>query len=73
MVRNYVGKTELQCWSEDAMRRAVEVIEGHRVEQLLCFDLISIQTRPCSVHGQQDIKNEALPKVDEEIKSVSAI
>jgi hypothetical protein len=49
------------------------LIEGHTVEQLLCFDLISIQTRPCSVHDQQDIKNEALPKVDEEIKSVSAM
>jgi hypothetical protein len=55
------------------MRRAVEVTEGHTVEKLLYFDLISIQTRPCSVHGEQDIKNEALPKVDIEIKSVCAM
>jgi hypothetical protein len=54
------------------MRRAVEVIDEHKIQQLLYFDLISIQTRPCSVHDEQDIKNEALPKVDEEIKSVSS-
>jgi hypothetical protein len=57
MIRNYARETELQYWSEDAMRRAVEVIEEHKVEQPLYFDLISIQTRPCSVHDEQDIKN----------------
>jgi hypothetical protein len=45
------------------MSRAVEVIEGHSVEQLLYFDLISIQTGPCSVRDEQDVKNEASPKV----------
>jgi hypothetical protein len=55
------------------MRRAVEETEEHKVQQLLYFDPMSIQTRPCSVHDEQDIKNEALPKVDEEIKSVSAM
>jgi hypothetical protein len=50
------------------MRRAVEVTEGHTVEQLQYFDLISIQTRPCSVHDEPDIKNKDHPKVDEEIK-----
>jgi hypothetical protein len=73
MFRNYVKKTERQCWSEDAMRRAVEVIEGHTVELLLYFDLISIQTNPCSVDVEQDIKNKVHPKVDEEIKSVTAM
>jgi hypothetical protein len=37
--------------------RAVEVIEEHKVEQPLYFDLISIQTRPYSDHDEQDIKN----------------
>jgi hypothetical protein len=57
-----------QCWNEDAMCRAVEEIEGHTVELLLYFDLIFIQTRPCSVHDEQDTRNEAHSKVDEEIK-----
>jgi hypothetical protein len=50
------------------MRHAVEVIEEHKVEQLLCFDLVSIETSPCSVHVEQDIKSKAHSKVDEEIK-----
>jgi hypothetical protein len=58
MIRNCVWKTDRQCWSEDAMRRAVEVIEGHAVELLLYFDLISIQTSPCCVHVEQEIKNK---------------
>jgi hypothetical protein len=53
------------------MRPAVEVTEGHRVEQLLYFDLISIQTSLCSVHVEQVIDNKAHPKVDEEMKSVT--
>jgi hypothetical protein len=53
--------------------RCAAVTEGHTVAQLLYFDLISIQTIPYSVKDEQDITNEALPKVDEEIKSVSAI
>jgi hypothetical protein len=55
------------------MRRAIEVTEGRTLEQLLYSDLISIQTRLCSTHDEQHIKKEALPKVDEEIKSVSAM
>jgi hypothetical protein len=55
------------------MRRAVEVIQVHKVEQLLYFDPISIQTSPCCVHIEQDIKNKAHPKVDEEIKCVTAM
>jgi hypothetical protein len=54
------------------MRRAVEVI-GRTLEQLLYFDLISIQTSHCSVHVEQHIKNKAHPEVDEENKSVSAM
>jgi hypothetical protein len=50
MIRNYVRKTERQCSSEDAMRRAVEVTEEHEVELLIYFDLTSIQIRPYSVH-----------------------
>jgi hypothetical protein len=73
MICNYVRKTERQYWSEDAMRRAVEVTEGHTVELLLYFDLNPIQTSPCSVHVEQDIKNKAHPKVDQEIKRVSAM
>jgi hypothetical protein len=53
--------------------RCAAVTEGYTVEQLLYFDLISIQTIPYSVNDEQDITNEALPKVDEEIKSVSAM
>jgi hypothetical protein len=71
MIRNYVRKTERQCWSEDAVRCAVEVT-GRTVEQLLYFDFISIQTSSC-VHVEQDVKNKAYPKVDEEIKSVTAV
>jgi hypothetical protein len=67
------GKNQRQCWSEDAMRRSVEVFARRTVEQPLCFDLISIHTSPCSVHNEQDTKNKAHPKVDEEIKSVSAV
>jgi hypothetical protein len=37
------------------MLRAVEVIEEHKVEQLRYFDLVSVQTSPCSVHVEQDI------------------
>jgi hypothetical protein len=48
------------------VRCAVEVT-GRTVEQLLYFDFISIQTSPC-VHVEQDLKNKAHPKVDEEIK-----
>jgi hypothetical protein len=55
------------------MHRAVEVIEGHTIELLLCFDLISIQTGPCNAHDEQDFKNKAHPKVDEEINGVSAM
>jgi hypothetical protein len=73
MVCKYVRKPERQCWSDDAVCRAIEVTEGRTVEQLLYFDLISIQTRLCSAHDEEDIKNEALWKVDEEIKSVSAM
>jgi hypothetical protein len=54
---NDARKTERQYWNEDAMHRAVEVIEEHKIEQPLYFDLISIQTRPCSVHDEQNIKN----------------
>jgi hypothetical protein len=43
------------------MRRAVEVTEGRRLELLLYFDLNPIQTSPCSVHVEQDIKNKAHP------------
>jgi hypothetical protein len=71
MVLNYVRKTERQFWSKDAMRPAVEVTEGHTVEQRLYFDLISIQTSLCSVHVEQVIDNKAHPKVDEEKKSVT--
>jgi hypothetical protein len=39
------------------MRGAVGVIEGHTVGQLQHFDLTPIQTGPCSVHVEQDIKN----------------
>jgi hypothetical protein len=73
MIRNYVRKTERKFLSEDSMRLAVEVIEGHTVEQRLYFDLISIQTSLCSVHVKKDIKNKAHLKVDEDIKSVSAM
>jgi hypothetical protein len=55
---------------KDAMRRAVEVIEERAVERLQHFDLISIQTSPCSVHDEQGIKNKAHPKVDEEMKVI---
>jgi hypothetical protein len=58
--------------SEDSMCRAVEATE-HKAEQLLYFDLISIQTSACSVHVEQAIKNKVHPKGDEEIKSVSAM
>jgi hypothetical protein len=44
MPHNCVKKVERRCWSEDAMRRAVEVIEGHTVEQLVYFDLIFIRS-----------------------------
>jgi hypothetical protein len=44
------------------MRHAVEVIEVHKVEQLLYFDLISIQTSPCCVHIEQDIKKKLIRK-----------
>jgi hypothetical protein len=70
MIRNYVRKTERQCWSEGAMRRAVKETEEHKAELLLYFDIFSIQKRPCNVHDEQNLKKEALPKVDEEIKSV---
>jgi hypothetical protein len=70
VIRNYVRKTDRQCCSDDAMRHAVEVTEGHTVEQLQYFDLMSIQTRPCSVHDEPDIKNKDHPKVDEESKCV---
>jgi hypothetical protein len=50
------------------MRHAVEAIGEHKVEQLLCFDLVSIETSPCSVHVEQGIKSKAHSKVDEEIK-----
>jgi hypothetical protein len=55
------------------MRRAIEETEGRTVKQLLYFDLISIQTNACSVHDEQDIRHKAHPKVDKEIKSVSAM
>jgi hypothetical protein len=65
MIRNNARK--------DSMRRAVEATEEYKAEQLLYFDLIFIQTSACSVHVEQDIKNKAHPKGDEEIKSVSVM
>jgi hypothetical protein len=46
------------------------VIEERAVEHQQHFDLISIQTSPCSVHDEQGIKNKAHPKVDEEMKVI---